>query len=137
MKTPAHAPILTLALMLLAGAPAPAAPSTVTSDRPVVVTSRATPKYPYLMRRVESTAEVTVSFRVNSKGIVTKPSVRRSNNPEFNAAALAAIKKWTFTPASKNGEVVDTQVEQTFWFSVVDKHQPSMTPRIVAERSAR
>jgi len=137
MKTPAHAPILTLALMLLAGAPAPAAESTVTSDRPPIVTSRVTPAYPYLMRRVEGTAEVTVSFKVNSKGIVTKASVLSSDNPEFNAAALDAIRKWTFTPAARNGKVVDTKVQQTFKFSLVDRHQPRVKPLIVAEKSGR
>jgi TonB family protein len=137
MKTTTRQTILVLALLSLGGAPVLAAEAAVIPDRLAIVVSTVTPAYPYLMRRAEGTAEVTVSFTVNSKGSVTKASVLRGDNPEFNAAALDAIKKWTFTPAAKDGRVVDTRVQQTFKFSVVDQHKPSGAPLLAAERSAR
>jgi protein TonB len=89
------------------------------------------------MRRAEGTAEVTVAFTVNARGVVTKASVLRSDQTEFNAAALDAIKKWTFTPATQNGVAVDTKVHQTFKFSVVDSYKVTGTPVLVAEKVAR
>ena len=136
MKTTPRSQIPTFVLFLLGVAPVPAAESPVAADRLVEVVSAVSPVYPYLMRRFEGTAEVTVAFIVNSKGVVTKASILKSDNPEFNAAALAAIKKWTFTPATRNGQVVEKKVRQTFMFSVEDKHA-TVTPLLAAEKSSR
>jgi TonB family protein len=129
-------PSILLILLLLSGAARiDAGEPAVATDRPAEVISAVAPAYPYLMRRVDGTAEVTVLFTVNSKGTVTKASVLKSNNPEFNAAALDAIKKWTFAPATKNGNAVDIKVRQTFQFSVVDKSKTGTTPLIAAEKN--
>jgi protein TonB len=135
MKTTSHARGLTLALLLLGVSPMSAGESS--TKTPAIVISTVTPAYPYLMRRAEGTAEVTVAFTVNARGVVTKASVLRSDQTEFNAAALDAIKKWTFTPATKNGVAVDTKVHQTFKFSVVDSYKVTGTPVLVAEKVAR
>ena len=136
MKTPTRSQILCCVLSLIGMAPAQAAESSVAGDRLAEVVSAVSPVYPYLMRRVDGTAEVTVSFIVNSKGLVTKASIFKSDNPEFNAATLAAIKKWTFTPATKNGQVVDAKVRQTFRFSLEDKKAIAV-PLLASEKNPR
>ena len=123
-------------MLLLGVAPAHAAESNHAGDRLAEVVTSVTPAFPYAMRRVDGTSEVTVSFTVNSKGAVTKASVLKSDNPEFNTAALDAIKKWTFAPAMKDGKVVETKVRQTFKFSVDDK-QTTPTPMIASDKSSR
>ena len=88
MKTNSRSQIVTVVLILLGVAPMPAAESAPTGDRLAEVVTSVTPSYPYTMRRVDGTSEVTVSFTVNSKGAVKKASVLKSDNPEFNTVAL-------------------------------------------------
>ena len=137
MNASSHAPMLTLALLLLGAAPMPASESAVVVDRRAQLVSQVAPVYPYLMRRAEAAAEVTVLFTVNAEGIVTKASVLDTNNSEFNAPTLDAVKKWTFTPATKNGKAVETKLQQTFTFSVVDKAKPGGASTLVAEKRSR
>ena len=119
MKTTTRQTISVLALLalgstsLLAGGSAP-------FDRPATVVTSASPVYPYPMRHAGATAEVTVLFTVNAKGTVTKATIVDSNNFEFNASSLEAIRKWTFTPATKNGQPVEARLKQTFAFNVRD-----------------
>jgi TonB family protein len=120
---------LTLAIVLAAAAPAPAAESS-NRDHPVQVITRAAPVYPYLMRHAGTAAEVTVLFTVTSTGVVTHAKVINSTNFEFNASILDAIKKWTFTPASRNGQAIDAKVQQTFTFSVRDDSKTGDAGRI-------
>ena len=135
MKTSSHS--IVLALACLAAAPVFAAESTSPADRPAKVVSTVTPIYPYLMRRAEAAAEVTVTFTVNAQGKVNRASVLNSDNFEFNVSTLEAIKQWTFTPATRNGQPVEAKLQQTFLFSVHDKAAMQGTPVMVAEKKAR
>ncbi|MAW60589.1 MAG: hypothetical protein CMJ94_07115 [Planctomycetes bacterium] len=51
-------------------------------------------------------ATVWLAFIVDESGQVIMPRVVSSPDPAFNAAALAAIKKWRFDPARSNGKPV-------------------------------
>jgi protein TonB len=115
--------ILALALLSSTAVSGVAAASARAADHPAVVVSAISPAYPYLMRRAGVTAEVTVLFTVNAKGGVTKCRVTDSTHVEFNVAALDAIKKWTFSPATRNGEPVEKRVRQTFRFTL---HDPNL-----------
>ena len=136
MKTTSRSQILTLALLLLGVSPMLAGESAATTDRSAKLIASVAPTYPYLMRHAGATAEVTVSFVVNSRGIVTKASIVESTNFEFNDSALDAIRQWTFTPATRNGKAVEAIMQQTFTFNVRDKSKVQGTPRL-AEKSDR
>ena len=137
MNQPSRSKILALALLSSTAVPVRAAESASAADHPAVVISAVSPKYPYLLRRGGATAEVTVLFTVNSKGVVTKVRVTDTTNVEFNAAALDAIRKWTFSPATRNGEPVEKIVRQTFRFSVHDPNIASDTAVAAAGTGSR
>ena len=45
-------------------------------------------------------------FVVDQDGRVDSPRVQKSTNPEFDRAALKAVKQWKFEPGKRNGEPV-------------------------------
>ncbi len=137
MNASSRSQILPLALLLLGASPLRANESAPTADRPAKLVATVTPAYPYLMRHAGATAEVTVSFTVNSKGVVTKAAVVDSNNFEFNASTLDAIKRWTFTPATRDGQAVETKLRQTFAFSVQEPTVIRGTPVLLAGTNSK
>lgn len=50
--------------------------------------------------------KVYVIFVVDTQGRVENPVVQRSTDPAFEPAAIAAVKRWKFEPAKRNGEPV-------------------------------
>lgn len=120
MKTTPRSTILILALLSFGSTVMLAGESTPSANQPAKVVAAASPVYPYLLRHAGSTGEVTVVFTVNAKGVVTNAAIVDSNNFEFNASSLDAIRKWTFTPATKNGQAVETRLKQTFTYNVRD-----------------
>ena len=137
MKSLPSAPLRIFALLLLAAAPLPAKTDDRAALQPAQPTSTTAPTYPYLLRRAEIPAEVTVVFTVNTRGVVTGAKIKNSSNFEFNDAALDAIKRWTFTPARKDGQPVDARLEQTFVFSVRDNSEAERKASVAASKSAR
>jgi TonB family protein len=121
MKTTTRQSILVLALLSLGSTLMLAGESKPRADQPAKVVAAASPVYPYLLRHAGATAEVTVVFTVNAKGVVTKASIVDSNNFEFNASSLDAIRKWTFTPATKDGQAVEARLKQTFRYIITEK----------------
>lgn len=51
-------------------------------------------------------ATVYVLFVVDQDGRVDAPRVQRSTNPEFDRAAVNAVKQWKFEPGKRNGQPV-------------------------------
>ena len=109
---------LVCAVLLLSGC---AAPQTVVNmnddlppwdptalEQPPRPTSMSAPIYPAALRRAEITGEVLVEFVVTSTGQVTRVRAVESTNPEFSAAAEAAVRKWRFQPGMKDGQAVNT-----------------------------
>jgi len=130
--------LLLLWLSLFSGAPAVlAAAGASTSVHPARVLATVEPVYPYLERRAGNAAEVTVGFTVDAGGRVTGAHVQESSNPALNAAALAAIRQWTFAPAQANGRPVSVRVRQTFVFSVRDRPEEKNGGSFAAGRNAR
>jgi TonB family protein len=58
------------------------------------------PVYPQEMLRSRMDGEVVVEFALDAEGSVQNPAVVRSSDHGFEAAALAAVKKWKFKPAT-------------------------------------
>jgi len=124
-----------LVVLALTSASLVAADSNSTVDRPAQAVTTVAPTYPYLMRHSGAAAEITVSFNVNAKGVVTGAKVVDSTNPEFIAATLEALKKWSFTPAIKEGKPVESRVVQTFVFNVRrDSEAAGAAPVATAKR---
>lgn len=55
---------------------------------------------------------------VDDLGVVRSPTVDASPGPEFDKAAIDAIKKWTFEPAKLNGQPVAVLINVTIEFSL-------------------
>lgn len=64
------------------------------------------PRYPAEARMKGLSGEVVVEFAVDESGSVSSCRVVRSTNREFEAAALAAVRKWRFEPGRRHGRIV-------------------------------
>ena len=78
------------------------------------------PKYPQAARRANKEAVVFVEFTVDVDGKPTDIKVTDPKGFGFDDAALAAIKRWRFTPAKKGGENVPIRVRQPIRFNLDD-----------------
>jgi protein TonB len=85
--------------------------------RPEVMASVA-PAYPPAMRKAKIEGSVTLIFVLNADGRVEDPRVERSSRPEFEKAALDAVRKWKFKPGMKDGEAVSTYMKLPIRFRI-------------------
>jgi len=90
-------------------------------DRLPTPTSRAVPSYPEDMARAGITGTVVVSFVVGANGEVQDAFPAKSTRPEFEAAAIEAVKKWKFEAGVKGGRFVNTRMEQPIAFELPAK----------------
>lgn len=137
MKSTSRISFLPFALFLLFVSPLAASTADNSAVQPAQPVTTVAPKYPYLQRRAEAPAEVTVVFTVDAAGKVARADVTRSTNRDFNEATLDAIKRWNFVPAIKDGKPVATRLEQTFVFSVRDLPEFSRTEQVALKKNAR
>lgn len=138
MNTTTRSRLATLVLALAALAPLGAQETDQSADRPARAIETVAPQYPYLMRRAEVAAEVLVSFTVDAKGRVADAKVVEGTAPEFGAAAVEALKKWTFSPALKDGKAVESRVAQTFVFNVRPESEgAAATAQVASSKTKR
>ena len=76
------------------------------------------PQYPFEMRRAGIGGEVLVDFIVTDKGTVINAYALKSSQREFEASAVAAVSKWTFTPGKKSGKYVNTRMQVPIVFNL-------------------
>ena len=95
-------------------------PSTASNlpDRMPQANFRAPPPYPADMQVAGITGTVVVSLVVDSEGVVRDAFPAKSTRPEFEAAAVQAIKQWTFDPGVKGGRFVNTRLEMPITFFI-------------------
>jgi len=98
--------LLLLACFIL---PALALKADEKTEPPVPVRTVA-PDVPSSFSRSGSVGLVTANFVVDEKGNVQDPTVVKSSHAELEQPALAAIKKWRFKPAKKDGVAVAVHV---------------------------
>ncbi len=134
MKSTTRSRLLALTLVLSAVSSLTAQDSATPANRAAQTVTTVAPKYPYLMRRAEATAEVTVSFKVDAKGVVTGAKIVDSNNSEFVNPTLDAVKQWTFAPAIKDGKAIESQMVQKFTFSVRDQAESERAAQIASKK---
>jgi RNA polymerase sigma factor (sigma-70 family) len=76
------------------------------------------PQYPAEMAIAGIPGKVTVTFLVDAAGKVQEARAVDSSQPEFEAAAIAAVSQWQFDPGRKGGRTVNTWVTQQIVFSL-------------------
>jgi periplasmic protein TonB len=71
------------------------------------------PKFPKKERKARQRGKGTVllSLVVNSDGLPGDIKVLRTLSPEFDKAAMDAVKKWRFSPGTRDGKPVNMQIK--------------------------
>lgn len=87
---------------------------------PPVPTFRGAPVYPYGLRQAGLGGEVLVGFVVDTAGIVREAHAIRSNNLEFERAAIHAVMTWRFKPGQIDGRKVNTRMTAPIVFRIDD-----------------
>jgi TonB family protein len=84
--------------------------------KPPKLRSSADPEYPKSARKRGKEGTVLLWVVVGSDGLPRVVAVARSLGSDFDQAAIKAIKKWKFYPATKDGKPVPVKinVELTF-----------------------
>jgi protein TonB len=80
-------------------------------DTSPVAKTRAQPAYPEFARRMRYSGTVVLRILVDETGSVTEAApADDSARQDFLAAAIRAVRTWTYSPATKNGVPVKTRV---------------------------
>ncbi|MEZ5329738.1 MAG: TonB family protein [Verrucomicrobiales bacterium] len=86
--------------------PAPVSAPRGETRSPVLV-RQSHPRYPRTLERKGIGGKVSVMIAIDARGRVSSATVNRSSgHTELDKAAIAAVKKWTFKPALKNGSSI-------------------------------
>jgi protein TonB len=94
--------------------PADASAAFDTPPKPLDLVS---PVYPPSLKQQGTAGNVLVSFTVDTRGRVQEVEVREATNGEFETAAVAAVRKWRFKPALRDGEPVAVRISQRLNFN--------------------
>jgi TonB family protein len=120
-----------------AAQPAPAAPAgepqapPVAAVTPPQVLEHVDAAYPqsHVGDAVETT--VVLKITVEKDGSVSDASVLQAGGDGFDEAALAAVKRWRFTPALKEGKPVRARIQVPFHFAPETHTAPPPAPEPV------
>ena len=80
--------------------------------------ARSQPIYPPSRFATGREGWAEVHFTVDQEGRVGTVTVAGETDPEFGAAARAAIVKWRFTPVSQAGYLTMVTLKKTFYFKI-------------------
>lgn len=101
-----------------AGAPPPAAFEIRELDETPAPTFQARPAYPTKFAKNKVTGSAVVEFIVAADGRVVGARAVSASQPEFGAAAVAAVERWRFTPGRKKGRAVATRMQVPIHFEL-------------------
>jgi len=87
-------------------------------DTPPVPLTQAKPTYPMALRAKRIEGKVLVDFLVLPDGTVKSAHAPENTEPEFAAAAVAAVSQWTFKPATKGGQPVTVHLRVPILFTL-------------------
>ncbi len=80
-------------------------------------------KYPEELRKQEVEGIVTLFIDVDENGNVKNVGVIKSDNENFNKAAVEAVKKFEFTPAEYKDKKVPVRITYQYNFVIKDKKE--------------
>ncbi|MEI6893186.1 MAG: TonB family protein [Colwellia sp.] len=81
--------------------------------------SSANPVYPYLAQRRHIEMEVKVNFTIGLNGKVKNIEFGPQDKTSyFKSAIRSAIRKWRFSPAVKNNDIIESRMSKIFSFSL-------------------
>jgi protein TonB len=98
--------------------------------------SQVAPEYSPLLRADLVEGRVVVEFTITKTGSVSDARVVSSTNRRLDAPTLAAIRKWTFTPETRDGVAVNSVAIQPVAYTIPEFHDASATRIIVAAPKA-
>jgi len=84
-----------------------------TTARPV---KQVAPEYPLALRRAGVAGHAIVEIDIDANGTVHNAVAVESDDPGFSAAAIAAVSRWQFAPARKDGRPVADHQSIPFTF---------------------
>jgi len=97
--------------------PLPLGPVTLGTELAVGCTERSAPVYPAQSRRLGETGLVVLRVELSESGAVDTARVERSSgHAQLDTAALAAVRTWRCTPATRDGKPVRAVALQPFDF---------------------
>jgi TonB family protein len=96
--------------------------------------SQVAPAYSPSLRASCVEGNVVISFTITAKGDVINPVVVSSTDQHLNNAALDAVRKWKFAPATKDGVAVTVKAVQPLAFVIPELHS-SQTAKLMAANS--
>jgi protein TonB len=87
-------------------------------DAPPTPVSKIQPSYPSGLLKSGVGGRVLISCVVDETGKVVSASVKQSAHPDLDKAAIAAVNKWKFKPANRDGRSVTAKCVVPFNFEV-------------------
>jgi TonB family protein len=120
-----------LAAALSVSALTPLSAAVLENAKPV---SQEAPAYSPSLRASCVEGNVVISFTITSKGDVINPVVVSSTDEHLNNAALDAVRKWKFAPATKDGVAVTVKALQPVAFVIPELHS-SQAAKLMAANS--
>lgn len=98
-----------------------------TRSHPPIVLWQQRPTYPLRQRIAGHDGEVTLRFRVDENGHVIEGKIVSASNPDFEGAALDAVRTWLFAPSTKDGVAISKIVQLPMVFSLKDQPEIPVT----------
>lgn len=95
------------------------------------------PAYPFELRNAAREAVVLVHFHVTPAGSTKEASIVSSSDPAFEAAAIEAVRQWTFVPAQQDGIPVDCPAIQLIVFHLPDNNPLAVRARLIDTLQSR
>lgn len=79
------------------------------------------PVYPRELREQRITGEAMIDLLVTADGEVKDVKVVRATDVRFGDAAAAAVRQWTYAPAQRDGQPVETRMQVPIVFTLRDR----------------
>jgi len=93
---------------------------------PAILRDWIQPEYPAEARKAKAEGTVTVRFVVETDGTVSRENVGKSSDDRFNEAALAAVRRWKFKPATEDGATIASAMQVKVVFALAQLNQKSV-----------
>jgi TonB family protein len=85
---------------------------------PPVLVSRIEPVYPEYARKMHQEGVVVLQAVIDSSGLVVNLRVVKSAGEMLDSAAIAAVEKWIYRPATLNGRTVNVYLSVSVDFKL-------------------